>query len=107
MIKNMLQTSQGVTKQFEYDGFPLILALFHIVNKSLDLIITEKIKDNRKISIHQYRLHQEYKLIFKEVTQKLFGNNAYHALNEFIYHYIIIFIQIWKKGFSRLNIQFD
>jgi len=52
MIKNMLQTSQGVTKQFEYDGFPLILALFHIVNKSLDLITTEKITDNRKSGLN-------------------------------------------------------
>ena len=39
----MLQTSKGITKQFEYDGFPLILALFHIVNKSIDLITTVKI----------------------------------------------------------------
>lgn len=107
MIKNMLQTSKGITKQFEYDGFPLILALFHIVNKSLDLITTEKLNGNTKIQINQYKLLKEYKKIFNEVTFDTFGNNAYHSLNEFIHHYILVFISTWKNGFSRMNLQCD
>ena len=47
VLKNMIHVSKGTKTGEEYDGFPLILCLFHIINKSLELIQINKFESTK------------------------------------------------------------
>ena len=57
--------------------------------------------------MQKHKQLQKHRKIFDEATFEIFGNNAYHSLCEFVFHNILIFIQIWKNGFSKLNLQYN
>ena len=98
-FKNMLQISQNSTEHV-FDGYPLVLVMFHMVHNCASLIDVKTPRQNKKLISQQ-------KSTLEMVCKRYFGNNVYLALNEVFFHLISIFIISWRFGFSYFAAQFD
>ena len=91
-FKNMLQVSQNSTEHV-FDGYPLVLVMFHMVHICASLIDGKLPRQNKKL-ISQKRATLEM------ICKRYFGNNVYLALNEVFFHMLSIFIISWRFGFA-------
>jgi hypothetical protein len=96
-------TKSKISKTLDYDGFPLVLVLFHLVNKCISII---KLQENRyytKNKKKEIKAIKIYSQFFDKVCRNRFSNNVYHTINELFFHMVLIFIQIWKLGFPTME----
>ena len=91
----------------KYDSFPFVVVMLNIITKSLDLLTSRMHLFNNLNQKMYYKTFPKYKELFNKTCQEIFFGNAWHTLNEFIHHNIIIFCYIWKNGFLNLENYFS
>ena len=94
-MKNLFKISQGSIKKHRKDGFPISLTLFHVISKSMKLI---SFYINRKDFSMKSATHS-----FNEVCSYFFDDNVFLCLNDFIFHFMSIFIYSWHIGIDNLK----
>ena len=94
-MQNLYYISLGSKEYKNLDGFPLSLTLFHVIKESLNIIAFQI---NRKDFFMK-----SARRIFNDVCISHFSNNIYSCLNEFIFHFMNIFVYSWHCGMDNLK----
>ena len=97
---NLVTLSNGKSK---FDGFPLFRVLIEIVKKSkelIDLKFKQSFCGAQRIA---RRNQKKFQNIFKLVCEEYHSGNVFDALKSFIYHFICVFLTIWKYNINTLK----
>ena len=81
----------------------MIRVLIEIVNKSKELIDLKFKQSYCGAQRLARRAQKKFQNIFKLVCEEYHSGNVYDALNSFIYHFICVFLTIWKYNINTLK----